>query len=417
MIVGAGAAGLTAAIWAGRSKPKRRIVVLDGAPKLGAKMLMAGGGRCNVTHDRVDESAYAGSSRNAVRKVLRRFDVENTIAFFSEIGVALKREETGKLFPATDRAETVLDALLRAARARRVEILHPRRVDSVRRGATGFAVAGAWGRIDARCVVLATGGKSYPKTGSNGHGYEIAEHLGHTVKPTFPALVPLTLPRGHFVTRLAGVSVEAAFEVVSTAGKSLASFTGSALATHFGLSGPAVLNISRYYIEALSSDPGARLVVNWLPWTAADAFERELLALGAGSVSGFLARRLPDRLAGALCRAARVDPRTPGHQLRREDRRRLALAATRMPLPVTGNRGFARAEITAGGVPLAEIRLDSMESRVCPGLYLCGEICDVDGRVGGFNFQWAWASGYTAGVSAGGARTARPSSRPSDSPL
>jgi hypothetical protein len=375
-------------------------VVLDGARKLGAKMLIAGGGRCNLTHDRVEARDYAGSSRHAIQKVLRRFDVEKTIAFFAEIGVDLEREETGKLFPASNRAETVVDGLIRAARRAGATVLHPRRVDTVRRAARGFTVTGEWGSIRATRVILATGGRSFPKTGSDGHGYAIARNLGHTIKRPFPALVPLTLPRGHFITRSSGLAVETTLEVVSATGRRLASATGPTLCTHFGISGPAVLDISRHYIDARGNDPGAGLVVNWLPRLTAELIESELVALGPQSVSGYLDRRLPDRLANALCAAARVDPATRGDRLRRDDRKRLALAVTRMPLPVTGNRGFAHAEITAGGVPLAEVRLDKMESRVCPGLYLCGEICDVDGRVGGFNLQWAWASGYVAGVTA-----------------
>lgn len=402
-VAGAGAAGLMAAIWASRSAPGRRVVVLDGAKRLGAKILIAGGGRCNVTHESVDASAFAGSSRNAIGKVLRRFDVPRTVAFFDSLGVALKREETGKLFPETDRARTVLDALLRAAGEAGASIVHPRRVDSITQSPRGFVVAGDWGRLDARRVVLATGGKSAPKTGSDGHGYDIAKSLGHTVTPVFPALVPLSLPEGHLLRRLSGVSAEATLEAVTATGKRIAVFSGSVLCTHFGLSGPAVLDISRYYIEALSSDPEAGLVINWLPGQSTASFEKELLRIGSTGLVNFLRRSLPDRLALALCAAAGVAPGTKGHALKREDRKSLAAACIRMRVPVSGNRGFNYAEVTAGGIPLGEIRLETMESRVRPRLHICGEICDVDGRIGGFNFQWAWASGYVAGVSAGGA--------------
>jgi hypothetical protein len=353
-----------------------------------------------VTHDLVDASAFAGSSRNAIRKVLQRFDVPRTVSFFEALGVVLKREETGKLFPATDRAKTVLDALLHAAAETGVSILHPRRVESVIPRAGGFEVAGSWGAIDADRVVLATGGMSVPKTGSDGHGYAIARSLGHTINPLFPALVPLKLPKDHFVTTLSGISVDATLEVFSSAGRKLASFTGSTLCAHFGLSGPAILDTSRHYIAARRDDPEVRLVIDWIPGKTPESLDRELAALGATSVAGYLGRMLPDRLAAALCAASGVDPKTRGHQLRRVDRKAIALAVTRMSLPVTGNRGFDYAEATAGGVPLDEIRLDTMESRVRPGLYLCGEICDVDGRIGGFNFQWAWASAFVAGVSA-----------------
>ena len=401
-IIGAGAAGLMASIWAGRSNPLRSIVVLDGAAKLGVKILVAGGGRCNVTHDEVDPSAYAGSSRNAIKKVLRRFDVPETTAFFHEIGVNLKREETGKLFPVTDSAKTVLNALLRAASVANVRIDYPRRVDSVEKHSDTFTISGEWGKIEAANVVLATGGRSLPKSGSDGHGFEIAKALGHQLtRRIFPALVPLTLPRDHFICALSGLTLPASIELRSTTGKRLVSFTNSTLCTHFGLSGPSVLDFSRYYIEAKLDDPEVTAVINWLPEMTTEQLETELQILGKSAPLKYLTRRLPERLVRSLCMQVSVDPSMPVDQLSRERRRALARIITETPLPITGNRGYNYAEATAGGVPLSEIHLDTMESRVCKGLYLCGEICDVDGRIGGYNFQWAWSSGYTVGVSVG----------------
>ena len=395
-IVGAGAAGLMAAIWARRSAPGHRVVVLDGARTLGAKILVAGGGRCNVTHDVVDETAFAGSSRPAIRKVLRRFGVAETIAFFREQGVALKREETGKLFPTTDRARTVLDALLGAARTAGVEVRHPWRVEEVR---PGLVLTSARGEtLEAGHVILATGGRSLPKTGSDGGGYALARALGHTVTPrVFPGLVPLTLPAGHVLRELSGLSAHATLEVRDGAGRRVASFTDSTLCTHFGLSGPAVLDVSRYLIDARLDDPGATLVANWLPGVGTEPLEAALRdpSLTPGR---YLAGRIPERLARALVREAGVEWGQPGHQLTREARRALVRTVTEMRLPVSGDRGFSYAEVTAGGVPLAELDLATLRSRRCPGLSLCGEICDVDGRIGGFNFQWAWASGYVAGT-------------------
>lgn len=400
-VVGAGAAGLMAAIQAGRTGPARRIVALDGAARLGAKILIAGGGRCNVTHDTVDEGAFAGSSRHAIRKVLRRFDVPETVAFFRALGVVLKREETGKLFPTTDRAATVLDALLGAAARAGVELRHPWRVERIAPADGGFVVHGPAGELRARTVVLATGGRSVPKTGSDGHGLAMATALGHTVARVFPALVPLTLPRDHFLTALAGVSARVTVEVRSATGKRLARFTDPLLCTHFGVSGPVVLDASRWWIDARLADPGARLVVSWLPDETRESIDAWLRDLGAASPGRRLQSWLPERLARALCAAAGVDPSAPGRELSRDGRRALVASLVEMPLPVTGDRGFTHAEVTAGGVPLAELRLETMASRVVPGLHLCGEICDVDGRIGGYNFQWAWASGWVAGTSVG----------------
>ncbi len=394
---------MMAGIWAGRSHPQRSIVILDGAPKLGAKILIAGGGRCNVTHYQVDASAFAGSSRHAINKVLRRFDVSQTIAFFRELGVALKREETGKLFPITDSARTVLNALLTAAQQANVRIHHPCRVEAVAKTGDGFHVRGEWGQIETRHVVLATGGKSLPKTGSDGHGYEIARSLGHSLTPRlFPALVPLILPPGHFIRALSGLSVAAELEVRSGRGKKIISFTNSTLCTHFGLSGPAVLDMSRYYLAAKNDDPDTTLVINWWPEKTTEQLDIELQSLRRISVLKYLRSFLPERLARTLCQQAGVAPGSSGDQLTRLQRTTLTRVVTQMSLPITGDRGYNFAEVTAGGVPLHELYLDRMESRRCPGLFLCGEICDVDGRIGGFNFQWAWASGYVAGVSVGG---------------
>jgi hypothetical protein len=405
VIIGAGAAGLMAGIWAGRTAPARSIILLDGAKKLGAKILVSGGGRCNVTHHRVEAPAFAGSSRHAMAKVLRRFEVPQTITFFRELGVELKREETGKLFPITDSARTVLNALLTAANQANVIIQHPRRVAAVEKIGNSFLVRGEWGEIEASQIVLATGGKSLPKTGSDGHGYEIAQSLGHTITPrVFPALVPLTLPPGHFIRDLSGLTVPATLAVRSGRGKKLKAFTNSTLCTHLGLSGPSVLDISRYYLDAKFDDPATTLVINWWPGKSTEQLDAELPALGRTTVLKFLRESLPERLARVLCRQAGIEPSTSGDQLTRVQRLALARIVTQMPLPITGDRGFNYAEVTAGGVPLSELHLNTMESRCCPGLYLCGEICDVDGRIGGFNFQWAWASGYVAGVSVGRSR-------------
>ncbi|MEM7116903.1 MAG: NAD(P)/FAD-dependent oxidoreductase [Chloroflexota bacterium] len=394
LIIGAGAAGLSAAIWTGRTHPQKRTLVLDGAKKLGAKILVAGGGRCNVTHDEVDPSAYAGSSRNAVKKVLRRFDVPETIAWFRELGVQLKREETGKLFPTTDKARTVLDGLLRGTARAKVEIEHPYRVESVEKMDDYFRVYGDWGVLTTRRLVLATGGKSIPKSGSDGHGYKLAQALGHTLtERIFPALVPLTLPRTHFLCQLSGITLPATLTVRAASGKQLQAFTNSTLLTHFGLSGPAPLDISRYFIASQFANSQSSLTVNWLPDTTPEQFEHDLLQLGKTHPLTHLRQRLPSRLAETLIDGANIRHK----EMTRVQRKAIVELTTRYPLPITGNRGYNYAEVTAGGVPLSEINLKTMESRICPGLYLCGEICDVDGRIGGYNFQWAWASGYVVG--------------------
>jgi len=405
-VVGAGAAGLMAAVSAGRaaraSGARPSIVALDGARTIGAKILVAGGGRCNVTHDVVDESAFAGSSPAAIRKVLRRFGVDDTIRFFAELSVPLKREETGKLFPVSNRARTVLDALIGGATDAGVTLLHPWRVEDVSRAGDGFTLRGPAGAITARRVILATGGRSLPKSGSDGHGFELARRLGHTTTPRIlPGLVPLLLADGCFVRTLSGLTIPTRITLRSGTGKALRAYAGSTLCTHFGISGPPVLDISRYWLHARLDDGATDLTVDWLPEVGEAALLKKLAATGGTPVGATLRSMLPERLADALCREAGIDRAAPFQRLGREARRALAQTVCMFRLPVTGDRGFTHAEVTAGGVPLSEVRLDTLESRVCPGLHLVGEILDVDGRIGGFNFQWAWASGFVAGMGSG----------------
>ncbi|MFI4876549.1 MAG: NAD(P)/FAD-dependent oxidoreductase [Blastopirellula sp. JB062] len=401
-IIGGGAAGLMAAIWAARTEPDRRIVMLDGAAKLGAKILIAGGGRCNVTHHQVTADDYCGTSRNAIKKVLARLSVGETIDFFEQLGVRLKREETGKLFPTTDRAKTVLDALINETRRLGVSILTKRRVTRLaKRADDSFAIGGPWGELVTPHVILASGGKSVPKTGSDGYGFELAKRLGHTLTPQlFPALVPLVAADHWRPKELSGVSLPAELSVHSATGKRIIGTSGDLLFTHRGLSGPVVLDISRHYLHAIKDDPAARLRANWLIGINSEALDLQLQTLGSLSVRKFLQEKMPSRLADLLLELAEIDFERTGDQLDRAARRRLVGLTTAMETPIVGDRGFAVAEATAGGVPLDQIQLKTMQSRRCPGLFLCGEICDVDGRIGGFNFQWAWASGYLAGKSA-----------------
>jgi len=407
VIVGAGAAGLFAAIWAGRNSEAHpnRIAVFDGAKKLGAKILVAGGGRCNVTHCRVTEHDFAGSSPAAIRKVLRRFSVAQTIQFFSDAGVELKEEETGKLFPVTDSARTILNALIDQSKESHVAIVHPARVAEVEHlpcnGAVSelkkeprFRVVVESGVVLARHVIVCTGGKSLPKSGSDGSGYRLVEKLGHSIaKPLVPALVPLVLEESHWIRELSGVTVPTTVTLSKASGKRIFSCSGSTLCTHLGLSGPAVLDISRHWLIARDTDSDVRLSINWLPDQTAETVD-ELLQSRRTGAFGVLRQWLPDRLARQIC----IESGAPlVGDLTRTIRKKLVQNITATPLPVTGDRGFSIAEATAGGVPLEEVKLETMESRKCPGLYLAGEVLDVDGRIGGFNFQWAWSSGYVAG--------------------
>jgi hypothetical protein len=401
--VGGGAAGLIAAIAAARAAPSSRILVLESAAKPGKKILISGGGRCNVTNTVVTERDFSGSTAPAIRKILARFDAEAAVRFFGELGVPLKTEPGGKLFPETDRARTVLDALLQAL-ADAGAVLRPgARVEAIaRRADGGFVLRGSFGELRAHAVILATGGMSLPETGSDGHGYALARGLGHTTTPLLhPALVPLCLPRGHHLTTLSGVATPVELELRSRSGKRLTQVTGALLCTHFGVSGPVVLDLSRHFVAARAADPEVEVRANFWPGKDGDTLDREVQRLGHTTLIAHLRAVLPERLARVLCESAGVDPGSPGHRLTRPERAALVAAVVAHPLPVTQDRGFRYAEVTAGGVPLAELRLETLGSRIVPGLHLCGEILDVDGRLGGFNFQWAWSSGTVAGRAAG----------------
>lgn len=414
-VAGGGAAGLAAAIFAAearlRSGAPARICVLDGAARLGAKILISGGGRCNVTHREVTPGDFNGP-RPVIRNVLAAFDVPATRRWFASMGVQLKEEPTGKLFPVSDSARTVLDALLRRCRVLGISISTQARVVNVRREETdgAFVIEHAQGTLHARSVVMATGGRSLPRTGSDGSGWNLVRTLGHTVTDTYPALVPLVLKPEMFHAELSGVSQLVELSTF-TGGKLMDRRAGSLLWTHFGISGPVVLDASRHWTIANATGSAPELRCSFVPGESFARMEEWLLQSAAErprrSVAHWLGAKLPERFALALTRWTGCDPGTQLAQLGRATRRALLHALTEFPLPIERARGWDYAEVTAGGVPLDEIEYHTMQSRKVPGLYLIGEMLDCDGRIGGFNFQWAWSTGYIAGRAAAEDGTAR----------
>ena len=403
VIVGCGAAGLAAAIFASRCRPDVRIRCFDGARHLGAKILVSGGSRCNVTNRTVTERDFWGGSPRVVRHVLRAFPAERTVTFFADLGVALHEEDDGKLFPDTNRSRTVLEALITECARRRVTLESGSRVVDLTRDGDLLIVRLADGRIArARAVVVATGGQSLPKSGSDGFGYHLMQRLGHGIVATTPALAPLLLD-GDLHRRLSGVAHPAEV-TLQVPGSSRLALTGDWLWTHFGASGPLPLNLSRHWHRAEVQGQPADVAVNVLPGETFDRVESWLLEQARVrprvQLSTVLASRLPTAVAVQWLETNSIAGDTPLAHVVREDRRRLGHALTAMPLAVRGSRGYQYAEATAGGVSLQEVDPATLESRCCPGLYLAGEILDVDGRLGGFNFQWAWSSGYVAGQAA-----------------
>ena len=404
VIVGAGAAGLATAIFTKERNPLARVLLLDGARHPGAKILVSGGSRCNVTNTVVTEADFNGGRPGIIRSVLRALPVEATVAFFRRIGVPLHEEPGGKLFPDFERSRDVLDALLRETARVGAELRAGHRVIDVTRDGDLFRVVTSQGEIVTRAVVLATGGLSLPKTGSDGWGYGIAQRFGHTIVPTTPALVPLVLDEapGRAVHQaLSGVAQPVRLDV-RVDGAIATRIAGSLLWTHFGVSGPAVLDASRHWLRARLEGRTVEVTASLCPAETFESIERAFVSLARArprlTLQTAVAERVPASVASAVLRAIDLGAGETLAGLTRDRRRALLHALLTWPLPIRDSRGYNYAEVTAGGVALPEIHAASMASRVCPGLYLVGEILDVDGRIGGFNFQWAWSSARAAGA-------------------
>ena len=398
VVVGAGAAGTMAAIWA--ASAGARTVLLERTADGGRKILISGGGRCNILPARLDEARFVtDSSKPLLRRIVRSWPLREQIAYFErDAGIPLVEQvETGKLFPASQSARDVRDRLLRLAARHGVNVRTNAHVFSVAPSPSGWQVQLKDDRIDCDVVVLATGGLSVPKTGSDGAGLRIAAALGHEINPTYPALTPLTSAAAPF-GRLAGISLPVTI-AARAHGRSASAF-GGFLFTHGGYSGPAVLDVSHVAVRSrLETNGDARMTVRWTPLGDAE-WERELRARGTRTVTSAVAAHLPERLAAALVEYAGLAQTQVLAELARADRLRLIETLVRGVLPWDGDEGYKKAEVTGGGVALAEIDPATMESRRHAGLFLCGEMLDAFGPIGGYNFLWAWATGRAAGLGA-----------------
>jgi hypothetical protein len=400
VVVGAGAAGSMAAIFAASGGAETLLVerTSDG----GRKILISGGGRCNILPARLDESRFVSdSSPHLVRRLVRSWPLHEQISFFErELGLPLVEEpESGKLFPKSQSARHVRDTLLAHARRKGVRILTNTLVTGIWRSGDLWIVDRHEGeRLEADAVVLATGGLSVPNTGSDGRGLQIAETLGHAINPTYAALTPLrgsVNPDSPFA-HLSGVSLPVTIAAQSVTRQAQA--TGGFLFTHHGYSGPSVLDVSHVAVRS-KTEPGtpARITVQWTPLREAD-WEDILRGPGTRTVIAAVGSALPHRLAGALVAIAGVDPIRRLAQLGRGERLRLLETLVRGELPWTGDEGYRKAEVTGGGVSLADIDTRTLESRRHSGLFICGEMLDAFGPIGGYNFLWAWATGRAAGI-------------------
>ena len=413
IIVGGGAAGLWAAgTAAARGK---QVLVLEKNNKAGVKILMSGGTRCNITHhcDSRKIAEAFGKNGRVLLSVLSRLSPQDVVRQIEQEGVATKVEETGKVFPASDRAIDVRDAIVRRLAREGASLVTGAAVQTVRPAAAGagFEVVvqvQAQPAMNLTCdsVLLTTGGLSYSGCGTNGDGYPWAQGMGHTITSLRPALTPL-LSHEAWVHELSGITLDDAEVTARVIGADAklaklerATSRGGLLWTHFGCSGPTAMNVSRCFSDLQSHSP-ASMVVDLLPDLSREACEQWLLDAAKESnrtITNVLSQRIPKRLASALVTIAGSTNDVHTSELSKKIRNSLVERLKALSVPIHGTRGYPKAEVTAGGVALGEVNFQDMQSRKTPGLFFAGEILDLDGPIGGFNFQAAWSTGHTAGL-------------------
>jgi predicted Rossmann fold flavoprotein len=408
LVIGAGAAGLVAASEA--ASRGRKTLLLEKNKQPGVKILMSGGTRCNLTHatDKWGIIKAYGEQGNFLHSALAALSPAELVQMFEEEGVATKVEETGKVFPVSNKATDVLAALVSRFGRSGAEISLDEPVTSCSRVDDKFLVTTRSRTLACDSLLITVGGKSYPGSGTTGDGYAWAAALGHTIVPPRPALVPITTD-AVWVKSLTGLTIpdvqvrvcEASISKSEISNsKPLASARGSFLFTHFGLSGPVILDVSR----AITAHPNPRellLICDFLPETKQleleDQLKQEAAAEGKKQIVGLLSKHIPRRLAEELLAFCGLNPELRGAELPKKERSRLVAAIKQSAILISGTRGFEKAEVTAGGVSLDEVDSRTMQSKLVPGLYFAGEILDLDGPIGGYNFQAAFSTGVLAG--------------------
>ncbi len=400
-IVGAGAAGFLAATRA--AERGLSTLLLEKNRKPAVKILMSGGTRCNLTQatDRRGIVEAFGRQGSFLHSALASLGPDELVALFEAEGVPTKVEPTGKIFPVSDRAVDVVEALRRMQQRSGAELRLDEPVLEIEASGDGFVVRTSGGEIQTEKLVLTTGGQSYPGCGTTGDGYVWAKQLGHKIVPPRPALVPL-LSDARWVQELSGVTIpDVLVRIVddkTSLKKPLAERRGSFLFTHFGLSGPAVMDVSR----AITARPDAstwQAVCDFLPMLNEQQLQEKIAAAGKLTVFAVTAEWLPKRLVEAIFDEADVSVDVRAAELSKKGRGRLMESLKRMPIPIRGSQGFKKAEVTAGGVDLREVDSKTMQSKLCPNLFFAGEILDLDGPIGGYNFQAAFSTGWLAGES------------------
>ncbi len=401
-IIGGGAAGLMAAATVERND-KNTVVLYDKNAFLGKKLAITGKGRCNVTNTASVSEMEQMIPRGGkfLRTALYAFPQDSVRSFFEDAGVPLKEERGGRVFPVSDRARDVVNALVKRALENPRVTLRKEGVLSVDKNEEGFTVKSDKQTDLFDRVLIATGGKSYPLTGSTGDGYRFAEGLGHSIVSPAPALVPLTT-RESLPKDAMGLSLKnTALTVKTLSGKTVYEDFGEMLFCHFGISGPMVLSASSYL--DFEKEKEYRVFLDLKPALTEEALDKRILAdleeNRNRDLINAMNRLLPQKLIAPILALARMEERKKAHLVTREERRRLVEAMKKLPLTATGTRPIAEAIVTRGGVSLKEIDPRTMESKLVSGLYFAGEVLDADALTGGFNLQIAFSTGFLAGES------------------
>lgn len=384
LVIGAGAAGLMCALTAGQRG--RMVQVIDHANKVGKKILMSGGGRCNFTNTGTTPANFLSANPHFCKSALARYTPWEFIGLVERHGIAYHEKELGQLFCDIS-SKQIVRMLVDECQAAGVQIRTDCAVTQVERGADGFHVHTAQGHFHAASLVVATGGLSIPSLGATGFGYELARQFGHEVLPTRAGLVPLTLSGKHQerFADLSGVALPVAARCNDM------EFRNSLLITHRGISGPAILQISSFW------QPGDDLRLDLLPGQDAEEWLRSMKReRGSAELRTVLSEVLPRRLALRLCEHWLPD--RPVKQIDERELRQAAALLQDFPLVASGTEGYRTAEVTLGGVDTRRVSSSTFESQLVPGLHFVGEVLDVTGWLGGYNFQWAWASGRAAGL-------------------
>ncbi len=404
-IIGGGAAGIMAAIAAGRTGTPA--VLLERNAKLGIKILMSGGGRCNVTNTgdvRHLVESFPGNGR-FLFSAFNQFTNDDIIRLLAEEGVETKVEDRGRVFPVRDTAKDIVAALERAARRAHAKIVLNAAVADVSRQEGNFLIRTEDGQKRlARRLIIATGGVSYPTSGTRGDGYRFAQSFGHTIVRPRPAIIALETVEG-WPAHVKGVALRGVTVTVYAGGKRKAQYKEDVLFTHFGISGPAVLNVSHQAVVALESHPGeVELGIRIDPSKSQDDFARVLNERidqsPAKAAKNLFDGWWPSSLTPVLLAEIGIDPDKKAGLVRKEERRSIAGLLAEIRLRVKRPRPIEQAMVTAGGVDVREVNPKTMESKIQPGLYLAGEVLDVDGVSGGYNLQGAYSTGWVAGKSA-----------------